>query len=477
MLSAGGWLTALHALQQRPDLGRGSAEPGPYGPIGPVADLATGLPLLQLPAGFRYRSVSWSGDAMDDGNPAPELPDGMAVIEARGGEVVLVRNHEVGESRHPIVAPATYDRVVLKDGKRPGGGTTTLVFRDSELRSVHASLAGTLWNCAGGPTPWGTWLSCEETDADLTEHGGRRHGYVFEVRSDAAATTARPIVAMGRFQHEAVAIDPATRHAYLTEDARHAAGLYRFVPIDRSGKPGAYERGGKLQMARVKGIDQADLSVPSPDMAFDVDWIDIGDPDADPVVVNAATGTSKEARVSGPFWQGWRAGGLRLARGEGIWFAQERIYIVDTAAGTDAQGRRGRGNGAVWELDPRRNRLRLLFVSPAQRVLANPDNITVSPRGGLLLCEDGGAVADSHGSGSRLVGLTAGGGAYLFAKNHITLDAVQLARARKRAAPGDYRGSEFCGACFDPAASTLFVNVQSPGITFAIQGPFGHGPL
>ena len=100
----------------------------------------------------------------------------------------------------------------------PGGGTTTLQFSGQRWLSAEPSLGGTFYNCAGGAAPWGSWFTCEETFTDLTACGGRRHGYVFEVRRDAEATTAKPIVDMGRMMHEAVAIDPATKYAYLTED-------------------------------------------------------------------------------------------------------------------------------------------------------------------------------------------------------------------------------------------------------------------
>jgi secreted PhoX family phosphatase len=164
---------------------------------------------------------------------------------------------------------------------------------------------------------------------------------------------------------------------------------------------------------------------------------------------------------------------MRMSRGEGIWYAAGRMFIVDTAAGVDGSGRPGRGEGAVWELDLASNRLRALFVSANPTVGNNPDNITVSPRGGIVVCEDGG-VGDA---GSRLLGLLGNGEAYTFCRNNLVLDGNQIAMAGKTVSPGDYRGSEFAGACFDPKGQVLFVNIQSPGMTFAIKGPWKRGNL
>jgi len=177
------------------------------------------------------------------------------------------------------------------------------------------------------------------------------------------------------------------------------------------------------------------------------------------------------------FAQGWTLGGLRMSRGEGIWYHDGKMYIVDTATGFDGQGRRGRGDGAVWELDLATDRLRALFVSTNILAGDNPDNITVSPRGGILVCEDGDGADDSFGFGMRLMGLTRQGESFIFCKNNVQLDATQVAAAGKLVAAGDYRDFEFCGACFDPSGKVLFVNIQTPGITFAIWGPWARGTL
>ena len=427
-------LAALHA-RRSPAASRPSRHvPGPYGPLRPVADLETGLPLLMLPEGFEYRSYSWSGDPMTNGEPTPDAHDGMGVIAAArlGSEidVTLVRNHERALAS-PIRAPGCYDTAVpTGQGDAPGGGTTTLRFRGRRWLSAEPSLGGTIYNCAGGVTPWGTWLSCEESYIDFSKLGGRRHGYVFEVRRDPAETTGRPIVDMGRMLHEAVAIDPETRIAYLTEDHPNHSGFYRFIPKDASGVAGSYEAGGRLQAARVVGQTNADLRTPAVGDFHRIDWVDIDDPDAEPgfALVRFA---DKPKSASGPFLQAWAKGALCMSRGEGISHHAGKFYVVDTAAGRGLFGQPGHGDGAVWEYDPREQTLRAIFVADDEMVGDNIDNLTVSPRGGILLCEDGRPVTDEYGPGTRLLGLTADGDSYTFAKNCVRSDARATRRRRQ----------------------------------------------
>jgi secreted PhoX family phosphatase len=477
-LGAASFVGTLQMLQSRQAQAHGFPHSGTgYGPIAPVNDQSTGLPLLQLPPGFHYSSFSWTGDPMRNGQPTPGAHDGMAVVAWGPRGIQLIRNHELGLG--PIIeAAGKYDTAIVSDGTNTGtlaGGTTSLHLDwHGRWKSAEPSLGGTIVNCAGGAAPWGSWLTCEETIIDLTPLGGLRHGYVFEVRRDASLTTGVPLVDMGRFPHEAVAVDPQSHYVYLTEDSRNQAGFYRFIPKVRRCGEGSLEEGGRLQMARAKGIHNANLLTAQVGDTYQIEWVDIADPDADP---GPFTAPESSGGASGPFLQGWAQGGLRMSRGEGISHHHGKFYIVDTSTGVDAQGRPGRGEGAVWEYDPRKRLLKAIFVSTNAVDANNPDNITVSPRGGILVCEDGGGVADEFGFGDRLVGVTRDGGSYIFAKNNIVLSAGEIATAGKTVAADDYRGNEFAGATFDPTGNILFVNIQTPGITFAIWGPWWKGEL
>lgn len=486
-MMAAGFFTTLQGLQMRQAHAASQFSNlvvGPYGPLAPVNDLSTGLPLLMLPEGFSYKSFGWTGDLMANGQPTPGNHDGMAVIQTRrvgrGTEMVLVRNHERGTGAFGsrIQAPGYYDDGTV-NGATALGGTTNLVFRDGNWISTVPSLGGTVVNCAGGLTPWGTWLSCEEINSNAVSTTGKKHGYVFEVTADPQQTTGRPIVGMGRFAHEAVAVDPVSGIVYETEDARNVSALYRYVPRFPNGGVGSLALGGRLQAARVVGRPNASLIVASLGDEVQLEWVDIAQPDANITTAGTLTslppGTTATTGCSGTFAQAWNAGCLQMSRGEGIWYHAGKVYIADTSVGVDSSNRPGRGDGAVWELDVATMKMKAIYVSSGQLVGNNPDNITISPRGGVFLCEDGGNSPDNYGTGSRVFGLMANGDAYYFAKNNVVLSAGQIAAAGKTVAAGDYQGSEFCGACWDPAGRVLFVNIQTPGITFAITGPWARG--
>lgn len=412
---------------------------GGYGPLQEVGRE------LALPAGFTSAMLGVEGSLMADGNPTPRAHDGMAAFPLANGNIRLIRNHE--DRDDPASATLKGDLATAYDSKG-GGGTTSLEIRvaadgSRELIRDFQSLNGTIVNCAGGPAPWGSWLSCEETTAGRQAGWIRDHGYVFEVPVAAEdEVVAVPLKAMGRFVHEAVAVDPASGVVYETED-RTTAGFYRFLP-DR---PGDLAAGGRLQMLAAAGMPNLDTSCGhQPGTAFPVTWVDIDDPDP----------PAAETTELAVFQQGQAKGAAVFSRLEGCWHGDGGVYFHATDGG-DA------GAGQVWfyrPTPPTDGVLLLVFESPGPDVLDSPDNLTVSPRGGIVMCEDGGGE-------QYLRGLTRDGLVFDLARN----------AANQR---------EFAGACFSPDGRTLFVNIQGDtqsggpgnlGMTFAIWGPWERGAL
>jgi uncharacterized protein len=407
----------------------------------PVKDDVTGLELICLPDGFRYASFGWTDDPLDDGSPTPGHHDGMAVIADKDGELTLCRNHE-----QSLLTTMRSDRIDAYD-PWAAGGCTNLVFnsKTGSWGKSWMSLSGTVKNCAGGPTPWNSWLSCEESvleDGDVEKETkiklGAAHGYVFDVPAIGVAKPI-PIKAMGRFVHEAVAIDPSTGIVYETED-RTPAGFYRYVP----NVPGRLIEGGKLEMLSVRGnpdlIQSAEQGT-----AYDVEWVTIHEPDL------AHSPGTKDG--GGVFNQGSLQGGSSFARLEGCWWGNDLCYFVSTSGGRSKSGQ-------VWQYDPKTSILKLVFESAGPEMLDKPDNLTVSPRGGLVICEDGDRIPQKLHTLS-IDGMIA----------DLAWSNVQL-RGEKNGIQGDFRGSEWSGASFSPDGRWLFVNLQSPGITFAITGPW-----
>ncbi len=425
-----------------------------YGPLAPVNDTTTGLPLLRLPQGFTYSTYGWRGQPMGDGQPTPSAHDGMGVVAAKVNQIALVRNHEQSGSGITFRAPADYDS--LNNNR---GGTTTILFDATagKFLTSYASISGTRTNCAGGITPWGSWLTCEETTS-ITN--GVRHGYVFEVPGFGRAT-GRPLKQLGRFSHEAAAVDTGTGFVYLTEDATPST-LYKF----EASVYGDLEAPGKLYGLKIKGVDNFNFSGLNGvyvdhaiGTTWDVEWVEVTDVD----------GVNGRVYDSAP-------GCASFARGEGIWEDGGKFYFVSTSGGVARRGQ-------VFSYDPRRETLTIIFNSTGAGTgdteCDMPDNISVSPRGGILLLEDGGS------SVLRLRGLNQQGKTFVFAENNINLTAADLGAADlalkanggvvANIPPRSYTNQEFAGGTF--YGKWLFFNIQTPGITFAVTGPWDNGSL
>lgn len=388
---------------------------------------------------------------MADGNYVPALFDGMGTFPGPDGSIIVLRNHEYREDNdksigafkgrkklsEKIPAELYYD---AGTGDGPClGAVTTLVYDPQKGKTVREflSLAGTMTNCSGCVTPWGTWLSCEESRENAGGRYARNHGYVFEVTPSAAPGLQPPVLlpALGRFVHEGAIIDPVSGIVYMTEDKADSL-IYRFLPQ----VPGQLTAGGRLQCLAIQGRPRLDtrnwvgqpVTVGEPLQTY---WINLDDVESE----------QDDLRIRGA-----RSGGARFARGEGICRLEESVYFGCTSGGA-------RRLGQVWRYTPDRAEdqdpdrragglLELVAEPNDSKVLENPDQFATAPWGDLLICEDG--KNDQY-----LLGMTPGGQFYPFARN-----------ARDQ--------SELSGACFSPDGEVLFLSNMVAGLTFAITGPW-----
>ena len=442
---------AFQALMSKPAKAAWPGFSPDYGPLYETVDQNTGLPLLKLPKGFEYTTFSIKDEIMSDGTPTPGKHDGMAVITDHWGKVTLVRNHE--QSAGTPFGNANTPKYL--DGA--SGGTTNLVFdtRRGKLVSSWASLTGTIRNCAGGRNPLtASWLSCEET-------GDEGHGWIFDVPAFGKAS-AKPIKDAGRMSHEAVAVDPYTGIIYETEDSS-ICGFYRYIPRHRHNP----EAGGKLQMARVKG-SSGPVNLNGGNAGRNTEAAGYGLPAGGAIEIGESFRIEWEATTDLVVAQGLAKGGCFFTRGEGAFYFEGSIFWISTDGGELTKGQ-------VWEYDIRRSKLTLIFESVEQIKLNMPDNMCLSPSGGILLCEDGGGVSDGGTllRGEQLVGLSPEGEVYAFAENNMVIPGDKPVGG----ATGDLRKIEWAGATFNHDGDWLFVNIQTPGITFAITGPWHKGAL
>ncbi len=419
-----------------------------YGPL-----LKDPKGLINLPKGFSYKIISQKGQTMSDGLLVPGKADGMATFPLDQDRLMIIRNHEISPNALPEGAYGKKYELLSKIdpkkfydygmGKEPAlGGTTTLIYneRSQTVEKQYLSLAGTIRNCAGGPTPWGSWITCEENVEKRGERREKDHGFNFEVPAQETPQLFDPVPlkAMGRMNHEAVAVHPSTSIVYQTED-RHDGLIYRFIPD----QPQQLSKGGKLQVLTIRDAKSMDtrnwlpkkqrLSVSE---KLVVDWVDID---------------QVEAPEDDLRYRGFEEkGAARFARGEGMWMGEEEVYFACTNGGHKKKGQIFRYTPSPYEGQASREKetpgTLELFVEPNDvELISNCDNLTVAPWGDVVTCEDR--------STPYVVGITPKGEFYRLAQNVG-------------------HQSEFAGGVFSPSGQTFFVNIQHAGLTLAITGPW-----
>ncbi|HEY5772221.1 MAG TPA: alkaline phosphatase PhoX [Chitinophagaceae bacterium] len=416
--------------------------------------------ILSLPKGFSAKVISRTGDKMSDGLFSPGSHDGMGMFEWKDGKVLLIRNHEL--------SPGSYDDCFFKSDKtlidKIGkdkfydfagggdricvGGTTTMIYdgQTQKIETEYLSLVGTVRNCSGGKTPWNSWITCEETAFRKGDENGaleKDHGYNFEVPATdkIGITDPVPIHAMGKFVHESVAVHDATGIVYQTEDEGNGL-FYRYLP-NATGEVGSLHKGGKLQCLVINDWKSADTRNRESQHSdffperkqFTVSWIDLDNiesPDAD-------------LRL-----RGHKMGAAIFSSGEGMSNGKGEFFFTASSGGRTGNGQVFRYIPSNYEGQPQEKdapgKLELFSESKSADTFRYCDNITVAPWGDVIICEDS--------VDARIIGITPGGDAYVIAKNI------------------GYRESEFAGPVFSPSGKTLFVNIQSPGLTLAITGPW-----
>lgn len=408
----------------------GMSDPS-FAGYGPLISDPEGL--LDLPEGFSYRLISSLGDSMTGGGTVPDKADGMGCLDLGNNELVLVRNHELIPSDESGGAIA--HGFGTHNGNIVPGGTTNIVLDADTLKVKRQfrSLGGTIRNCSGGVTPWGSWLTCEEAPTGPGQRHGEglavNHGWVFEIPGTAEGLVpAEPLRAMGRFNHEAACVDPETGYVYMTED-RDDGVLYRFLPKE----PGNLKAGGQLQAMAIEGIsDTRNWAARSTlvGASHQVRWVNLDNVEAPEDDLRARAAAK---------------GAALFARGEGIHMGQDDLYFCSTSGGAKQLGQ-------IFRLVPGReagpDSVELFFESESKEQFNYGDNLCVAPNGHLIVCEDQYTdVVDNH-----LRGITPAGAPYDFARLRIQ--------------------TEPAGACFSPDGKWMFMNAYAPTRTLAITGPW-----
>jgi len=431
--------------------GQGAVIEGSYGPL--VAHDG----VISLPEGFRYVAFAAAGSSMSDGLTMPGAHDGMACFAGKGSQVILLRNHELSSNDEPSDEAKAYDAL-------GAGGVTATIFDTATGKEVksYQALLGTIENCNGGISLSGSWLTCEETTEGEAAGFLKPHGYVFEVPATTQGLIAapEPLRAMGRFEHEAARQDEMTGVVYMTEDNGDPAdGFYRFVPKEKLD----LAKGGTLHMLAVKGRPQlVTYTGQRVGVEYDTEWVEIAEPDPE----------NAEDDPGAVFKQGLALGGAQFMGLEGLALQEGVAYFVASEAG-DAE------KGQVWSFTPKGDSggtLKLLYESIDGAVLDQPDNITVSPKGAIMMCEDGDGE-DIDGGDNWLRVLSQKAEVFDFAQNLKPIDLHEIDDEDFPDAALAFGASEFSGVCFSPDGKWLFLNVQYPGLTLAITGPWERGTI
>lgn len=311
-----GWMAAGSTLAQCTSSDGGGPTMSNIANLGPLQEPDENG--LRLPTGFTSRIVARSGMPVGSTDYVwHNAPDGGAVFTTDDGGYIYVSNSETAAQL--------------------GGGASAIRFdANGDIIDAYRLLEGTNLNCAGGATPWGTWLSCEETP----------QGRVYEC-DPLGMTQAAARAAMGVFEHEAVAIDDVNQHAYLTEDVGDGR-FYRF----------SYENPEDLSTGRLEVAEVTGGAAEGP-----VEWHEVPDP----------SGETEETRLQ-------VASSTAFNGGEGIWHHEGVIYFST------------KGDDRIWAYETDTSVLTILYdaATSSTPILTGVDNLTVSPAGDVLVAEDGG---------------------------------------------------------------------------------------